>query len=142
MIKWIQYLRLVSIHVLARRTAALDVFRYMDTIAHKQIPALATQACVLTSKSHMLNFFGGCEACAPVGCDCDLWEPRIKGLKNIFCPEVRAKPKKQFHNKDSIVIGWPAQKRFFGPLRIIPHANILQVFMISLWKLAVQLRGG
>ena len=49
--------RLVSIHVLAGRTTALDVSRYIGINAHKQaIPTFATKACALATKSHMLNF--------------------------------------------------------------------------------------
>ena len=38
----------------------------------KLIPAFAVKACLLETKSHMLNF---CEASAAICCDCDMWEP-------------------------------------------------------------------
>ena len=57
------------------------------------IPAIAIEACVLATKSHVLNFF---EACAAIYCDCDLWEPITQVTKIISV--LRKKSKAQNRN--------------------------------------------
>ena len=45
------------------------------------IPALAIKACLLATKSHILNF---CEVCATICCNFDLWEPTTQDTKRFF----------------------------------------------------------
>ena len=57
------------------------------------ISAFAIKACVLTTKSHALNFF---EACAAVCCYCNLWKPRTQVTKRFsgFRKKSKAQNKK------------------------------------------------
>ena len=58
------------------------------------IPAIAIEACVLATKSHVLNFF---EACAAIYCDCDLWEPIMQVTKMISVLRKAKQSSKQKH---------------------------------------------
>ena len=91
-------MRLVSIHVLAGRTTALDASRFIGTNAQKQSqssqqkPARSQQSCTLVR---------GCEALAAICCDCNLWKPRTQYTKNIFWPPEKEQTKQQFYNNNS-----------------------------------------
>ena len=50
------------------------------------ISVFATKACVLATKSHMLNF---CKAYATICCDCDLWEPIRRTQKDFLSFEQK-----------------------------------------------------
>ena len=69
----------------------LSIYRHQCSQA---VPAFATKACVLATKSHMLNF---CEACVAICCECDLWQPIMQVTKRF---SVRKKSKTQ--NKKNI----------------------------------------
>ena len=56
------------------------------------IPAFATKACELTTKSHMLNF---CEACVAICCDCDLWESITQNTKRFSVLRKKEQSSKQ-----------------------------------------------
>ena len=80
---------LVSIHLLAGRTTALDALRCMGTNAHKQSqPSQQKPACSQQSRT-CWSFARGCEACAAICCGCDLWEPITQDTKQIFCPSEK-----------------------------------------------------
>ena len=85
-IKWIQYLKAGFRTNVSKTHSSAQCLPIYGHHCSQTNPPVATQACVLTSKLHMLNLFGGCEACASMHCDCDLWDPRTKDTKDIFCP--------------------------------------------------------
>ena len=60
--------------------------------------AVAINACMLSTKSHMLNF---CEACAARCCYCDLWEPITPNKKtDFYYPKKRSKAQNKKYNND------------------------------------------
>ena len=85
--------------MLAGHTAALHVYRFMDTNSHnpsqpsQQKPACSHQSCTC------LTFPRGCEACAAICCEYNLLKPRKQKAKITFCfPEQKSKTKEQFNN--------------------------------------------
>ena len=78
---WFSLLRLVSIHMLARGTAALDAFRHWTPMLLNN-PSLRNKSLHASIKvAHVELFQRGCEVCAAMRCDCDLWKPRTQDTK-------------------------------------------------------------
>ena len=61
------------------------------------ISAFATKACVVATKSHMLNF---CEVCAAMCCDCDLWKPIMQETKRFSVLRKKSKAQNKNSNRD------------------------------------------
>ena len=69
---WNTVISLVSIHVLAGRTTALDASRCMDTNAHKHSQPSQQKPASSQQSRTCWTFARVCEACAAIFCDCDL----------------------------------------------------------------------
>ena len=86
-------LRLVSIHVLAWHTMALDVSWCMGTNDHKQ-SSLHNKSLRARNKGRTCwTFAREYEGCAAICCDCDLWEPITQDTKDFLSFEKRARLK-------------------------------------------------
>ena len=85
--------------MLAGRTTALGAARYTGTTAHKQSQTLQQKhACSQKSRA-CWTFARGCEACAAICCDCNLWKPRTQYTEKIFCHSIKkSKTKELFYN--------------------------------------------
>ena len=86
---------MVSIHVLAGGTAALDAGRYIGNNAHKQ-SRLSHQKCACVQQNRACwTFARGC-------CYCNLWKPRTQYTESMFIPsgKKKNKTKELFYNNN------------------------------------------
>ena len=73
-------------------------------------PSLRNKPATSQQSRTCWTFARGCEACAAICCDCDLWKPITQDTKKIFCPpEKKSKAKNEKYNNDFrkvIASGW------------------------------------